>query len=127
MERKNLTKEQKALLRNMRDRQRLLLKQRENFTGCYVLAGYGGDTYYSYVGKGNGYKGADLFPVCSYPHVFHTEEEAKKAVSGTYWNGNGDIIDLEAIPARDYFTKLYDDLKSLMETFFDIINKGAQA
>ena len=76
----------------------------------YVVAGYGGDTYYAYVGKGKGYQGAALAPVSSNPVVFDTVQAAnREAHNGTYSNGQGDVIRLEVVEASKYFAKIYAD------------------
>jgi hypothetical protein len=85
-------------------------------TKGYVVAGYGGDTYYAYVGEGKGYQGAVLTPVSSHPVVFDTVQTAKReAHNGTYKNGRGDVIKLEVVEASKYFAKIYADLEKNIE------------
>ena len=43
----------------------------------YVVAGFGGDTYYCYVGDGRGFQGSCFFPACVDAVVFDTEKEAQ--------------------------------------------------
>ena len=41
----------------------------------YVVAGFGGDTYYCYVGDGKGFQGSCFFPMTVSAIVFDTEKE----------------------------------------------------
>lgn len=85
-------------------------------TKGYVVAGYGGDTYYAYVGEGKGFQGAALTPVSGNPVVFDTVQAAKReANNGTYRNGRGNVVRLEVVEASAYFAKIYADLEKNIE------------
>lgn len=73
----------------------------------YVVAGFGGDTYYCYVGDGNGFDGSCFFPMTVSAIVFDTEKEAQDHCFTGYRNGNGkgDLLDLHPVKASDYFEK----------------------
>lgn len=110
METKNIAENRKALIEQLRSSQETIGRKRES--EGYVVAGYGGDTYYSFVGEGRGYEGAAITPVSSTPVIFNSRRAAQReADNGTYRNGRGDIVKLEVVKAADYFTKLYEDLQ----------------
>lgn len=82
----------------------------------YIVAGYGGDTYYAFVGEGKGFQGAALTPVSGNPVIFDTEKAAKyEANNGTYRNGRGDVVILKVVEASAYFAKIYADLEKNIE------------
>lgn len=77
----------------------------------YVVAGYGGDTYYAYVGSGRGYEGAALTPVSYSPVIFNSQRAAQReANNGTYRNGRGELIRLEVVEASEYFAKVLESI-----------------
>lgn len=80
----------------------------------YVVAGFGGDTFYAYVGKGKGYEGAELAPKSISPVVFESGYLANQVIYGTYKNGRGDVIRLKAMEASKYFAKLHEDITELI-------------
>lgn len=83
------------------------LAKRFNEQG-YVAAGYGGDTYYCFVGPGYGFDGAALVPISKYPVIFDTYQDAKcEAYNGNYKNGRNEVIELEVIKAGDYFRRIH--------------------
>lgn len=92
--------------------ERLQLKQNElqerfNEQG-YVVAGYGGDTYYCFVGPGHGFNGAALVPMSKYPVIFDAYQDAKcEAFNGIYKNGHNEVIELKVIKAGAYFRKIH--------------------
>ena len=82
----------------------------------YVVAGYGGETYYCFVGAGNGYQGAALVPESLVPVVFKTEKDAEhEAYNGIYRNGNDQLIKLEAVKASEYFSKMHERYREIIE------------
>ena len=110
METKDFTEKRKALIEQLKSAQDAIGRKRES--EGYVVAGYGGDTYYSFVGEGRGYEGAALIPVSSSPVIFSSRKAAQReANNGTYRNGRGDIVKLEVVEAADYFKKLYADFQ----------------
>ena len=83
------------------------LSKKFNATG-YVVAGYGGDTYYCFVGPGNGFNGAALIPMSKCPVIFDAYQDAKRmAYNGIYMNGRNDVIELEVIKAGAYFRRIH--------------------
>lgn len=75
--------------------------------GGFVAAGWGGETYYCYVGEGKGYQGGCFFPMTSKAVVFDTEKEAQEHCYTGYRNGNGkgDLLELHPVKAADFFDK----------------------
>lgn len=78
---------------------------------CFVIAGYAGDTLYSYVAGHHGYQGADLIPEAHNPQEF-TLDEAKVFLRscGIYRNGHNEIIHLQPMPASDYYSIVLKNL-----------------
>lgn len=88
----------------------------------YVVAGYGGDTYYCFVGKGHGFNGAALLPMSSHPKIFDTYKDAEfVAYDGTYMNGRNEVIELEVINAGDYFIKIHAMVERGLRTLKELI------
>lgn len=88
----------------------------------YVAAGYGGDTYYCFVGKGHGFNGAALLPMSSHPKIFDTYKDAEcVAYDGTYMNGRNEVIELEVIKAGDYFCKIHTMVNKGLQTLKDLL------
>lgn len=113
MEAKNYT-QKKALIEQLKDLKEAIGRKRES--KGFVVAGYGGDTYYSFVGEGRGYNGAALTPVSSTPVIFNSERAAKReANNDTYRNGYDQDIKLEVVKAAEYFSKLYADVQKNIE------------
>lgn len=92
----------------------------------YVVAGYGGETYYCYVGEGNGYQGSPFFPMTTKVVCFGTEKEAQAHCYTGYrnGNGNGDLLDLHPVKASEYFTKVADSLQKQLDLAIDMWNKN---
>ena len=91
----------------------------------YVVAGFGGDTYYCYVGDGNGFDGSCFFPMTVSAIVFDTEKEAQDHCFTGFRNGNGkgDLLKLYPVKASDYFAKVEDDLERQLGWAMDMWNK----
>ena len=66
-------------------------KELKKSTG-WVVAGFGGETYYCYVGEGNGYQGSCFYPMTNRAVVFDTEKEAQDHCYTGFRNGNGKTI-----------------------------------
>ena len=81
----------------------------------YVVAGFGGDTYYCYVGDGNGYKGSCFFPMTTKAVIFDTEKEAQDHCYKGYRNGNGDLLDLHPVKASEYFEERAESLQKSLD------------
>lgn len=83
----------------------------------YVVAGYGGNAYYCFVGPGNGFNGAALVPMGKYPVIFDAYQDAKcEAFNSIYKNGHNVVIELEVIKAGAYFRRIHTILeRSLQE------------
>ena len=103
---KEINQMQQEYIERLRERQAKLLKKFN--TKGYVVAGYGGDVYYCYVGKGRGFNGAALVPQGQRPHIFSMREEAyHEAHNGTYRNGHGEVIELRVVDAGAYFRYIH--------------------
>lgn len=87
-------------------------KERKSF----VVAGYAGDTLYSYVSGHQGYKGADLIPEAHNPQEF-TLNDAKMFLRdcGIYKNGRNEIVHLQPMPATDYYTIVLSNLHKCID------------
>lgn len=84
----------------------------------YVAAGYGGNTYYCFVGKGRGFNGAALVPMSKYPKIFDTYNEAKcEAYNCIYLNGRNEVIELEVIKAGAYFRRVHTIIEQTLQDF----------
>lgn len=87
----------------------------------FIVAGFGGDTYYTFVGLGRGFKGAALTPVSINPVIFSSEQAARReANNGIYKNGNGDVIDLRVKKASEYFSYLHRQVRETLESVNEI-------
>ena len=97
---------QQEYVDRLRERQAQLVKKFK--TKGYVVAGYGGDVYYCYVGKGKGFNGAALVPQGQRPHIFSIRKDAyREAHNGTYRNGHGKVIELRVVDAGAYFRYIH--------------------
>lgn len=97
------------------------LAKRFNEQG-YVAAGYGGDTYYCFVGKGHGFNGAALLPMSSHPKIFDTYKDAEcVAYDGIYMNGRNEVIELEIIEAGDYFRRIHTMVERGLQTLKEML------
>ena len=97
------------------------LEKRFNEQG-YVAAGYGGDTYYCFVGKGHGFNGAALVPMSKYPVIFDAYQDAKcEAYNGIYKNGRNEVIELEVIKAGDYFHRIHTMVERGLQTLKELL------
>ena len=102
----NLSAELQGYVTRLQERQDALRKKFD--TKGFVVAGFGGDTYYAFVGAGRGFAGAALLPTSTHPYIFDTREAASRAAeNGTYRNGRGDVIRLSVEDAANYFQKVY--------------------
>ena len=96
------------------------LSEKFNAAG-YVVAGYGGDTYYCFVGGGRGFNGAALAPMSRHPKIFDTYGVAKyEASNGIYKNGRNEVIELEVINAGAYFRKIHAIIEKHLQTFKEL-------
>lgn len=112
-----IKQQQQELIEKLQQRQEELLKKFD--AEGYVVAGYGGDTLYTFVGEGRGYKGAALTPVSINPVIFNSERAAQReADNGTYRNGRDEVIGLQVMTAKAYFADLYDRLTKNIETAY---------
>lgn len=103
---KKINQMQQEYIERLRERQAELVKKFD--TKGYVVAGFGGDVYYCYVGKYIGFNGAALVPQGRRPHIFSTREEAyREAHNGTYRNGHGKVIELRVVDAGAYFRYIH--------------------
>ena len=97
------------------------LSKKFNAAG-YVVAGYGGDTYYCFVGPGRGFDGAALVPMSKYPKIFDTYKDAKReAYNGIYMNGRHEVIELEVIKAGDYFHRIHTMVERGLQTLKELL------
>lgn len=93
------------------------LKLKSEREDGWVIAGYGGETLYAYVGLGGGYMGACLAPCSISPLVFSSEVEAKLyAEPLDYRNGRFERIHLRPWSANSYFTLIIEELKKTIKT-----------
>lgn len=92
----------------------------------FVAAGWGGETYYCYVGEGNGYQGGCFFPMTSKAVVFGTEKEAQDHCYTGYRNGNGkgDLLELHPVKASEFFEKVRDHYQKQLDWAVDMWNKN---
>ena len=124
------SKEQKEYISAMRkaiEQSRKAIEQSKELkksTG-WVVAGFGGETYYCYVGEGNGYQGSCFYPMTNRAVVFDTEKEAQDHCYTGFRNGNGkgDLLKLYPVKASDYFAKVEDDLERQLGWAMDMWNK----
>lgn len=94
---------------------RTLTRKSENEDG-WVIAGYGGDTMYAYVGIGCGYMGACLSPWSRHPMVFDSETEAiVYAEPMDYENGRMEHINLSAMSASSYYQLIINELEKTIK------------
>lgn len=88
----------------------------ETDKGCWVIAGYGGETMYAYIGIGNGYMGACVAPCSSSPLVFSSECEAESyAQTMNYRNGRLEPIHLKARTAPSYYSYIIKELEKTIK------------
>ena len=119
MDSKELTREHKDFIEMLESTREVIGRKMES--KGYVVAGNGGETYYAFVGEGNGYKGAALTPVSVNPVIFNSVKAAQReADNGTYRNGNNKVIALEVVPAADYFKNLHDRITRNIEQAVDL-------
>ena len=110
METKDIINQSQNLIEKLQQR-REELAAKFNAKG-FVVAGYGGDTYYAFIGEGNGFQGAALAPMAHNPVIFDTIGEARReAINGIYRNGNDEVINLKVISASLYFREIYKMLQ----------------
>ena len=122
METKDITKQLQGLLEKLQQRKEELAAKC-NAKG-YVVAGYGGETYYAFIGEGKGFQGAALSPMSHNPVIFDTIEAARKEVyNGTYRNGADEVIKLKVIGASHHFRTVYGMLQKNIEMIKAEFNK----
>ena len=116
---KKMNRMQQEYVDRLQQRQNELL-EKFNATG-YVVAGFGGDTYYCFVGKGHGFNGAALAPMSRHPKIFDTYGVARcEAYNGIYKNGRNEVIELEVIEAGAYFRKIHTMIEKNLQTFKEL-------
>lgn len=116
---KKMNRMQQEYVDRLQQRQNELL-EKFNTTG-YVVAGYGGNTYYCFVGKGHGFNGAVLAPMSRHPKIFDTYKDAEyEAYNGIYLNGYYEEIGLEVIEAGAYFRKIHAMIEKNLQTFKEL-------
>lgn len=117
-----IKQQQQELIEKLLQRQEELLKKFD--AEGYVVAGYGGDTYYSFVGTGRGFNGAALAPLSRRPHIFTTKQEAQReADNGIYRNGRDEVIALKVEEARTYFRKIHAEIEKNIQTIKEQFSK----
>ena len=110
---------QQEYIEKLRQRQEQLIKKFD--AKGYVVAGYGGDVYYCYVGKGRGFNGAALAPQSGRPHIFSMREDAyREAHNGTYKNGHGKVIELRVVDAGAYFRYIHCLIERCIRTIEEL-------
>lgn len=113
---KKMNRMQQEYVERLQQRQNELLKK-FNAPG-YVVAGFGGDTYYCFVGKGHGFNGAVLAPLSKHPKIFDTYKDAwREAYNGIYLNARNEEIELEVIKAGAYFRRIHTMIEKNLQTF----------
>lgn len=117
-----IKQQQQELIEMLQQRQEELLKM---FAAeGYVVAGYGGDTYYSFEGTGMGFNGAALAPLSRRPHIFTTKQEAQReADNGIYRNGRDEVIALKVEEARTYFRKIHAEIEKNIQVIKEQFSK----
>lgn len=116
---KKINRMQQEFIEKLQQRQNELL-EKFDATG-YVVAGYGGNTYYCFVGENHGFNGAALAPMSAHPKIFDNYHDAEcKAYNNIYMNGRNDIIGLEVITAGTYFRRIHTMIERSLQTFKDL-------
>ena len=116
---KKINRMQQEFIEKLQQRQNELL-EKFDATG-YVVAGYGGGTYYGFVGEGHGFNGAALATMSGHPKIFDAYKDAEcKAYNYIYMNGRNDIIELEVIAAGTYFRRIHTMIGRCLQTFKDL-------
>ena len=117
-----IKQQQQELIEKLQQRQEELLKKFD--AEGYVVAGYGGDTYYCFVGTGRGFNGAALATLSRRPHIFTTKQEAQReANNGIYRNGRDEVIALKVEEARTYFRKIHAEIEKNIQTIKEQFSK----
>ena len=117
---KKINRMQQEFIEKLQQRQNELL-EKFDATG-YVVAGYGGNTYYCFVGENHGFNGAAIAPMSGHPKIFDTYHDAEcKAYNCIYMNGRNDIIELEVITAGTYFRRIHTMIERLLQNFKDLL------
>ena len=91
-------------------------KELKKSTG-WVVAGFGGETYYCYVGEGNGYQGSCFYPMTNRAVVFDTEKEAQDHCYTGFRNGGGkgDLLELHPVKASEYFGERAESIQKSLD------------
>ena len=117
---KKINRMQQEFIEKLQQRLSELL-EKFDATG-YVVAGYGGNTYYCFVGEGKGFEGAAVAPMSGHPKIFDTYHDAEcKAYNYIYMNGRNDIIELEVITAGTYFRRIHTMIERLLQNFKELL------
>ena len=116
---KKMNRMQQEYIERLQQEQNELLKK-FNATG-YVVAGFGGDTYYCFVGYGHGFNGAALSPMSRHPKIFDAYKDAEReAYNGIYLNGRYEEIELEVIKAGAYYRRIHTMIEKNLQTFKEL-------
>ena len=100
---------------------RTMIEKKVNTQG-YVVAGWGGNTFYAYVGDGNGFEGGSLLPQAINPKVFESRDPTAACIArGVYGNGGREIIALYVITAQEYFSNLLELCKKAEAQVFETL------
>lgn len=117
---KKINRMQQEFIERLQQRQNELLKRFDE--QGYVVAGFGGDTYYCFVGTGRGFNGAALAPMSKHPKIFDEYQEAKcEAYNGIYKNGRNEVIYLGVIKAGAYFRRIHTIIERTLQTFEEML------
>ena len=116
---KKTNRMQQEFIERLQQRQNELL-EKFDATG-YVVAGYGGDTYYCYIGEGNGFNGAALAPMSGHPKIFDAYQDAECKAYNIYMNGRNDIVELDVITAGTYFRRIHAMIERLLQNFKELL------
>lgn len=117
-----IKQQKQELIEKLLQRQEELLKKFD--AEGYVVAGYGGNIYYCFVGTGRGFNGAALAPLSRRPYIFTTKQEAQReANNGIYRNGHDDIIALKVEEARTYFRNIHAAIEKNIQAIKEQFSK----
>ena len=117
---KKINRMQQEFIEKLQQRLSELL-EKFDATG-YVVAGYGGNTYYCFVGEGHGFNRAAIAPMSGHPKIFDTYHDAEcKAFNNIYMNGRNDIIELEVITAGTYFRRIHTMIERFLQNFKELL------
>lgn len=93
-----------------------ILEDRMKKETGYVIAGYGGETLYSYIGADLGYMGACLVPYYNDPVVYTSQYDADYLSSSMhYQNGGNERIHLRSMDVKQYFSLVIENLNKTLQ------------